>query len=338
MPRATKVETQSDLIYAAEALLAASIALEDDPETEQMALFEDQEAYDADLLADNTSDLLDITVLNWMEIAQQMTGDGSRGPYDKIPKSVDFFLDERDMFDWVVVLLCENPIFKSMGRRPQCHIKYQLGCFLICYGTYGSDTLGTAQKLSIGLGTVILYCGRVHSKQKLAIKTRIEDMSGFSKCLGAGDGSLINFDEIPMVDYMSQKKRFRTNIQATCDHKKHFTSFELSWPGSVPDVKIFKSSDLWMRHHLYFENGRFPSLRRMGPHQKIEDIYRTTETIMVLHNMAIDCNDHPNNMWQIDENFDDQDNNGIGDEELIVHDVMGEAQVPAYETDNYLKE
>jgi hypothetical protein len=41
MPRTTKVQTQSDLIYTAEELMAASFVLEDDPETDQLLLFED---------------------------------------------------------------------------------------------------------------------------------------------------------------------------------------------------------------------------------------------------------------------------------------------------------
>ncbi|KAJ6491204.1 hypothetical protein C8R45DRAFT_1138284, partial [Mycena sanguinolenta] len=116
----------------------------------------------------------------------------------------------RDMFDRVVALISSNRIFQSNGRRPQRHVKYQLGCFLIRYGVMGSDTLGTAQKLSIGFGTVFLYCKRVRHairklrdqflgwptpQRKLEIKTYIEDHSGFPRCLGAGDGSLINFDE-----------------------------------------------------------------------------------------------------------------------------------------------
>jgi hypothetical protein len=90
MPRPTKAETKSDLIYTAEGLLAASLAFEDDPDIEAMALFQDQEAYEADL-ADDTSDLLDISALMWLEIVERMDGDGARGPYDKIPKSADFF-------------------------------------------------------------------------------------------------------------------------------------------------------------------------------------------------------------------------------------------------------
>ncbi|KAJ7818126.1 hypothetical protein B0H14DRAFT_3474107 [Mycena olivaceomarginata] len=91
MPRPTKIQTQSDLIYTAEGLLAVALASEDDPDLEQLALFEDEEAFEADLLADNTSELLEVSALNWIEIAQRMDGDGSRGPYDQIPKSADFF-------------------------------------------------------------------------------------------------------------------------------------------------------------------------------------------------------------------------------------------------------
>ncbi|KAJ7934848.1 hypothetical protein B0H13DRAFT_2481297 [Mycena leptocephala] len=88
--RTPKAQTKSDLIYTTEGLLAASIAFEDDPDVEEMAIFQDEEAYEADL-ADDTADLLEISALMWLEIVERMDGDGSRGPYDKIPKSVDFF-------------------------------------------------------------------------------------------------------------------------------------------------------------------------------------------------------------------------------------------------------
>jgi hypothetical protein len=128
------------------------------------------------------------------------------------------------MFDYLVQELAPNPIFQSTGRRPQCHIKSQLGCFLIRYGCIGSDAISTAQKLSIGFGTVFLYCRRVTrairqlrprfvgwptSDRKEVIKQEIKDISGFSRCLGAGDGSLFRFCEIPIEDghpYQSRKK------------------------------------------------------------------------------------------------------------------------------------
>ncbi|KAJ7308601.1 hypothetical protein DFH08DRAFT_823887 [Mycena albidolilacea] len=48
MPQPTKVETKPDFIYTAEGL-AASLAFEDEPHIDTMALFQDQESYEADL-------------------------------------------------------------------------------------------------------------------------------------------------------------------------------------------------------------------------------------------------------------------------------------------------
>jgi hypothetical protein len=52
-----------------------------------MVLFEDQEVYDIDLLADDMLEILEIFALNWMGIAERMVGDGSRGPYSSFTSS-----------------------------------------------------------------------------------------------------------------------------------------------------------------------------------------------------------------------------------------------------------
>jgi hypothetical protein len=73
-----------------------------------LLLFEDQEAIDTELFVDDTSEVLEISALNWAEIAERMSGDGSRGSYDRIPKSADFFSvslrapdrEFRHMFRW----------------------------------------------------------------------------------------------------------------------------------------------------------------------------------------------------------------------------------------------
>jgi hypothetical protein len=44
-------------------------------------------------------------------------------------------------------------------------------------------------------------------------------------------------------------------MQATVDHELRFTSFEIGWPGSVTDVKVFQNSHLWLRRRDYFKNG-----------------------------------------------------------------------------------
>ncbi|KAF8175258.1 hypothetical protein K438DRAFT_1979824 [Mycena galopus ATCC 62051] len=66
----------------------------------------------------------------------------------------------------------------------------------------------------------------------------------------------------------------------------------------------------------------------MGPHQKIQDLYKTIEALMVLYNMAIDFKNRPNDELCIDENPDDQDDetNGDEDEEPMVSEIVGEAR------------
>ncbi|KAJ7125513.1 hypothetical protein C8R43DRAFT_958468 [Mycena crocata] len=113
MPRTTKAQLQSDLLHVAENLMVASIALEDDPDDTDLLGMDDDEA---DFLTDDIADVLDLESLNWMAIAQCMSGDGSRGSYDQIPKSVDFFS---------VCLRAPNHKFRHMfrsGNIPQITI------------------------------------------------------------------------------------------------------------------------------------------------------------------------------------------------------------------------
>jgi hypothetical protein len=91
MPRTTKAQTQADAIYVAERFFEASLALEDDTDLDGSGLLEEEDLLAAELLADDISEVLELAALNWTEIARYMVGDGSRGPYNQIPKSVDFF-------------------------------------------------------------------------------------------------------------------------------------------------------------------------------------------------------------------------------------------------------
>ncbi len=112
-----------------------------------------------------------------------------------------------------------------LGKRPQRHVKYQLGTFLVRYASLGSDTLWTAQKLSIGFGSVFNYCRRVTkairqlrdqhvgwptAERKLVIAAAM-GAEGFHKCLGCCDGSLIRFTQQPSLigpGFLTRKKFF----------------------------------------------------------------------------------------------------------------------------------
>ncbi|KAJ7435450.1 hypothetical protein FB451DRAFT_1194632 [Mycena latifolia] len=85
MPQPTKAQAYSDLLFVAENLLAASIALADDLDDLDAGDWADED-FDADCLPNDVSGVLDLTSLNWMEIAEYLMGGCSRGPYNKIPK------------------------------------------------------------------------------------------------------------------------------------------------------------------------------------------------------------------------------------------------------------
>ncbi|KAF5332528.1 hypothetical protein D9611_005120 [Ephemerocybe angulata] len=235
------------------------------------------------------AELLELEAVNWLEFVQDVLGDGKRGRYNQFPKDVDFFTIAlrapdrwfrhlfrvgRDTFDKLIDRISNDPVFVST-KKPQRPVKYQLACFLIRYGQAGSDSLDTAQKLAIGHGTVFLYCTRV-SKALRRIKSQvikfpdearqqeisdyIESVSGFPGCIGIGDGCVIPFSEKPSVQgetYMTRKKRFGSNFQGTTDHEDSFTSYDIGFAGSIPDVTIWKRSYVWQNRHQLFLNGSY---------------------------------------------------------------------------------
>jgi hypothetical protein len=76
----------------------------------------------------------------------------------------------------------------------------------------------------------------------------------------------------------------------------------------------------------------------MGAHKTVQDIYRVIEALIVLHNIAIDFGDKPDDRWRIGEDPDDQDDSNDGDTDALVEDVQGPAAVPEHETADWLKE
>jgi hypothetical protein len=75
----------------------------------------------------------------------------------------------------------------------------------------------------------------------------------------------------------------------------------------------------------------------MGPHKKIQDMYKAIKAMMIIHNICIDWVNKPEDIWDInntdswsddeEEGDDDTDGNGI---------IEGEAEVQLHETENCL--
>ena len=78
----------------------------------------------------------------------------------------------------------------------------------------------------------------------------------------------------------------------------------------------------------------------MGEHKDIQMIYEAIEAMLVLHNICIDWNDHPDTIWQYnstdiwEDRVDDEDE----ETEVGIDDIEGEANIPKCETPQYLKD
>ncbi|THU92289.1 hypothetical protein K435DRAFT_672379, partial [Dendrothele bispora CBS 962.96] len=79
--------------------------------------------------------------------------------------------------------------------------------------------------------------------------------------------------------------------------------------------------------------GRFPSLRCMGAHEDIHEVYRVIEALLILHNMCLYHNDSPKDI--LDSLFDDElFRDGEGWDSVVIGDVSA----PTNETEARLKE
>lgn len=89
--------------------------------------------------------------------------------------------------------------------------------------------------------------------------------------------------------------------------------------------------------------GRFPSLKDMGSHENLEDLYDVIEALMILHNICIDWGDRPEDIWSFDPRDPPRDGEEMPEEQdgdlvSIYENVAGGAGVPLYETEAWLKE
>ena len=86
MVKKTKAQHQAEYLKYANHLLHYAVALDNDDDD----ILPDDDDFGSD--SDNDlSEVLELTALQWLQIVLILEGDGSRGPYNKFPKSIDFF-------------------------------------------------------------------------------------------------------------------------------------------------------------------------------------------------------------------------------------------------------
>lgn len=86
--------------------------------------------------------------------------------------------------------------------------------------------------------------------------------------------------------------------------------------------------------------GRFPSLKDMGHHNNVHDLYKAIEALMILHNIC--WKDEPEYIWKYDPTDpprpDEEMPQEIDADENINVVVAGGTDIPSHETDEWLKE
>ena len=103
-------------------------------------------------------------------------------------------------------------------------------------------------------------------------------------------------------------------------------------------------SSVWIsiEHAFGILKGWFLSLRVMGPHDDVQEIYHVIEALIILHNICLEHNDQPEDIYDYVLSLESESEDAVdADEEdsgnFGCEDITGEAQVPGHETDNWLK-
>ncbi|XP_061193223.1 putative nuclease HARBI1 [Saccostrea echinata] len=86
----------------------------------------------------------------------------------------------------------------------------------------------------------------VTQSARATIKTAFYQQARFPNVIGCIDGTHVRI-VAPSNDenaYVNRKGYHSLNIQAVCDHEGRFTNVNASWPGSVHDAHIFRTSQI----------------------------------------------------------------------------------------------
>ena len=164
-----------------------------------------------------------------------------------------------ESFKKLVQLISSHDIFKSNSQRKQAPVELQLALFLHRLGSR-SDIFNICSKFGIAEGTVILYTKRVvkaiiaqkhlfvqwPKREKRSFTHRgFQLIGGFENVIGAVDGTHVILNEKPSKSpelYFNRKKCYSIHCQGIVDFQGIFINYDIGWPGSVHDAKVYKNS------------------------------------------------------------------------------------------------
>jgi hypothetical protein len=159
------------------------------------------------------------------------------------------------------------------SKTPQAPSEYQLLVLLKYIGTQGSDAANESltTHFRIGSGTCEIFRRRVchalidvleptsylwpDAKARQAMSTVMQQQYLFPNCIGLMDGTLLPLEFKPMLDgecYFSRKGFYALNMLIVCDYLSKVTYYQVGWPGSVHDNRVWRTCKLGRKTGEYF--------------------------------------------------------------------------------------
>ncbi|GBB98126.1 hypothetical protein RclHR1_31420001 [Rhizophagus clarus] len=80
---------------------------------------------------------------------------------------------------------------------------------------------------------------------KRMVHLGFNNIGGFNNVIGAIDGTHIILGTAPLKQpeiYWNRKKKYSIQCQGIVDHRGVFINYEIGWPGSVHDAKVYRNS------------------------------------------------------------------------------------------------
>ena len=177
-------------------------------------------------------------------------------------------------FKALVNLLSTHPIFQSNNVKQQAPVELQLAVFLRKLGSK-DNVFSICSRYGIAEGTVLLYCKRImkaiilHKAEYIKwptgqdrefVNDGFEAIGGIEDIIGAIDGTHFILQNAPQKEkylYFTRKKRYALHCQGIVDHRGIFISYDVGWPGSVHDAKVYRNSYFYLNRSSLIKGDDF---------------------------------------------------------------------------------
>ncbi|CAG8517100.1 7103_t:CDS:2 [Scutellospora calospora] len=115
--------------------------------------------------------------------------------------------------------------------------------------------------IELQLSVVLFLLGRKSTIWDIATRFVVrgfEQIEGFPDIIGVIDGTHVYLFEAPNKPnkdvYINRKRRYAIHVQGVVDHLGRFINYDIGWPASVHDAKVFSNSSLYTQQNNLFQD------------------------------------------------------------------------------------